>query len=144
MRSWEWRMAVGAVMMLVGSGSVPASALGSSDSLSARLTAREVAVSLRYANVHPPLSPRDRWWAMDKAKHVGGSALWTLASQYVLVAKVGASEKTALPWSVASGIAIGLAKEGYDWRLGPTRHFSMKDLVADGVGIALAVGIILI
>ena len=92
----------------------------------------------------PAPARADRWWAMDKAKHVGGSMLWTLSTQYVLVSKADASEPQALPWSVASGAAVGLAKEVYDKHRGPTGHFSRKDLVADGVGIVLAVGVILL
>lgn len=122
------------------------------DSLSARtasaqdLSAHAIAFTLRYSRMPvphaSPLQPRDRWLAMDKAKHVGGSLLWTLSTQYVLVAKADLSEPHALPWSVVSGAAVGLAKEAYDARYGPTRTFGRKDLVADAVGIALAVGVI--
>jgi len=79
---------------------------------------------------------------MDKAKHVGGSFLWTLSTQYVLTDKAGWSDGDALPASVASGVAIGLAKEVYDRTAGPTRYFSKKDLVADALGILLATGVI--
>jgi hypothetical protein len=77
-------------------------------------------------------------------KHVVVSATWTLSTQYVLVAKSGWDEGDALPVSLASGAAVGLAKELYDWRLGPTGHFSRKDLVADALGLALATAVILL
>jgi uncharacterized protein YfiM (DUF2279 family) len=107
-----------------------------------RLTAQAIAFTLRYDRAATDAVPRDRWWAMDKAKHLGGSFLWTLSTQYVLVSKADVSELRALPWSVASGAAIGVAKEAYDWRRGPTRHFSWKDLAADALGVALAAGLI--
>lgn len=92
----------------------------------------------------PHDGPHDRWWARDKAKHLVGSALWTLSTQYVLVAKADWSEGDALPVSIASGVAVGLAKEVYDRQTPPAYHFSTKDLAADAAGIALAVGIILL
>jgi uncharacterized protein YfiM (DUF2279 family) len=92
----------------------------------------------------PADAPRDRWLAEDKAKHLVVSATWTLATQYVLVAKAGWRERDALPASLASGAAVGLAKELYDGRAGPTGHFSRKDLVADALGLALAAGVILL
>ena len=36
-----------------------------------------------------------------------------------------------------------LAKEYYDWRIGPTGYFSRRDLIADATGILLATGLIL-
>jgi hypothetical protein len=86
--------------------------------------------------------PADRWWALDKAKHVTFSFLWTLSAQYVLVDKAGWSDGTALPVAAGSGAAVGLSKEWFDWRYGPTRRFSSRDLVADAAGILLAVGVI--
>lgn len=90
----------------------------------------------------PP--PRDRWIAMDKAKHLGGSALLTLSAQYVLVVKSGWTRDDALPLSVGTAASIGLAKELYDRYAGPTRFFSTKDLVADALGIALGVLVIMV
>jgi uncharacterized protein YfiM (DUF2279 family) len=84
---------------------------------------------------------RDRWWARDKARHVVFSGLWTLSAQYVLVQKAGWSDDDALPVSVASSATVGLAKELYDAsRIGG--QASGKDLVANAVGIGLAVGVI--
>jgi len=90
------------------------------------------------------LTPADRWWAQDKAKHVAFSFLWTLSAQYVLVDKAGWSNRAALPVAAGSSAAVGLSKEVFDWTIGPTRRFSTRDLVADAVGIALAVGVIVL
>ena len=86
----------------------------------------------------------DPWLAFDKVQHLTFSFLWTLGSQYALVNKVDVSEGGALPVSIASSAAVGLAKEYYDWRRGPRRVFSRRDLVADADGIILATGIILL
>ena len=88
--------------------------------------------------------PADPWLAFDKVQHFTFSFLWTLGSQYTFVNKWGLSEEGALPLSITSGAAIGLAKEFYDWRVKPSRYFSRRDLVADGLGIALAVGWVLL
>ena len=113
---------------------------GSPDSL----TAAAIAVELRYGSPPPPPSPpRDRWLARDKVQHVVFSGLWTLSTQYVLVNKAGWTEADALPASVASGATVGILKELYDAsRL--TGRASGKDLVADAVGIGLAVGVIVL
>lgn len=105
------------------------------------LTAATVAFSLRYPSMAPSGATPDPWLGRDKAKHVVGSALWTLSTQYILVNKVGWTESDGLPASIASGAAIGITKELYDAsRTG--RVASARDLVADALGIGLAVGII--
>jgi len=87
----------------------------------------------------PP--PRDRWWARDKARHVVFSGLWTLSAQYVLVQKADWSTGDALPVAIATSATVGLGKELYDAsRIGG--RASGKDLVANAVGIGLAVGVI--
>jgi uncharacterized protein YfiM (DUF2279 family) len=87
---------------------------------------------------------RDQWWARDKAKHVAFSFFATLSAQYVLVNKAGWAESDALPASAGVTVSLGLAKEVYDWRWGDTQHFSARDLVADGIGLVLAVGVIVL
>lgn len=86
----------------------------------------------------------DPWLAFDKAQHLAFSFLWTLGSQYALVNKASLSEGSALPVSVGVSATVGLAKEYYDWRIGPRRFFSRRDLAADAVGILLATGFILL
>jgi uncharacterized protein YfiM (DUF2279 family) len=106
-------------------------------------TAAEVAFHLRYDAPSPGAPPRDRWIAQDKATHVVVSGLWTLSAQYVLVNKAGWAEGDALPVSVASAAVVGGAKELYD-ATRPAGTASGKDLVADAVGIGLAVGVIVL
>lgn len=109
-------------------------------SLSAlRLCCPRRAAFVRPVVLAPP--PRDRWLARDKARHVVVSGLWTLSTQYVLVNNADWTEADALPVSVASGATAGLAKELYDASR-PAGRASAKDLVANAVGIALAVGVI--
>lgn len=86
---------------------------------------------------------RDPWLGFDKVQHVTFSFLWTLSSQYAFVNKFSISEGRALPLSLASGASIGLTKEWYDRRYG-SGLFSVRDLVADAVGLALAAGVILL
>lgn len=109
------------------------------------LQAADVAFHFRYAAPLPPAGPppRDRWIARDKARHVVFSGLWTVSSQYVLVNKADWAERDALPLSIASSVTVGLAKELYDGSR-PTGIISGKDLVADAVGISVAVGLILL
>jgi VanZ family protein len=87
-------------------------------------------------------APTDRWWAQDKAQHVAFSGLWTLSTQYVLVQKAGWGERSALPVAAGTAAAVGGLKEVYD-ATRPQRDASGKDLVANAVGIGLAVGLIL-
>ena len=88
--------------------------------------------------------PTDRWLGFDKAQHAAFSFLWTLSSQYTLVNKFDVSERGALPFSVGSGMVLGLSKELYDASTAPRNFFSYRDLVADAFGIALALGLILL
>lgn len=144
-RNW-WRFSTigGLVLVAVLHACPPALAQESHPPPTDSLTAADVAFMLRYQVPASPEAPSaDRWIALDKAKHLGGSALWTLSTQYVLVNKAGWSEETALPASVASGAAAGLAKELYD-RSRPSEDASGRDLVADAVGIGLAAGLILL
>lgn len=87
---------------------------------------------------------KDPWLAFDKVQHLAFSFLWTLGSQYALVNKAGMSERAALPVSAGASAAVGFAKEYYDWRIGPHRYFSRRDLAADAVGILLAAGFVLL
>ena len=93
-----------------------------------------------------PLDPHaeDPWLGFDKAQHLAFSFLWTLGTQYVAVNKGHLSEAQALPLSIGTSAAVGVSKEVYDLHSGPPNVFSYRDLVADGVGILLAVGLILL
>lgn len=154
-RPVQWGVLILVVVALAGSTESRGARLGPVDCPGVERGALPPTLSgLRLALRFPPCrspsrSPRaarpskDEWIARDKAKHVVFSGLWTLSSQYVLVRKADWSEGDALPVSIASSAAVGVAKEFYDASR-PTGTISGKDLVADGVGIGLAVGIILL
>lgn len=143
-----------AVLLLLSAALVPDPARAEDDTPS--LDEQAVVFALQYgpvAVVEPSATgraasrmrqPRDEWWAPDKAKHLVVSTLWTLSTQYVLVAKAAWSERDALPASIASAATVGLAKEIYDRRIGPTAYFSWKDLVADAAGIGIGAVVILL
>ena len=83
----------------------------------------------------------DKWLAYDKVQHFTFSFLWTLSSQYVLVNNMNMYEQDALPCSVVSSLSTGIIKETYDMKQ-PNGYFSNKDIVANTLGILLAVMII--
>lgn len=89
-------------------------------------------------------TPRDDWFGRDKALHAGFSFLFALSSQYVLTSKLDASDDGALPVTAGVTLSLGLAKEVADSRRRVNPLFSVRDLTADAVGVALAVGVILL
>jgi len=107
--------------------------------------------ALRAALVRPvkgwaaPTDDRvDPWFSFDKVQHFTFSFLFTVGWQYGFENKLDWSRNDALPASIGATLAIGLAKELYDWRLGPRRFFSYRDMVANSAGILLATGFILL
>jgi hypothetical protein len=128
------------VLLLAPVARADASAAPHTDSL----TAAAVAFELRYGTGESPSPPAPaprRGIGADKVKHVFATGLWTLSTQYVLVNKAGWTEADALPASIASGATVGILKELYD-ASSHTGEASVGDLVADAVGIGLAVGVI--
>ncbi len=87
------------------------------------------------------LNTPHRTIGFDKIQHAAVSCLLTLSSQYVLVNKSNMDEDKALSYSISSSALIGLSKELNDLNR-KDGHFSWGDLLADGVGIAIAVLII--
>jgi len=83
----------------------------------------------------------DKWLAFDKVQHFTFSFLWTLSSQYVLLNNMNMYEQDALRYSVVSSLSAGIMKETYDMKQ-PNGYFSNKDMVANALGILLAVMII--
>ncbi len=77
----------------------------------------------------------------DKIQHAAVSCLLTLSSQYVMENKSGLDENKALSYSISSAVLVGLTKELNDQQ---TRKipFDWGDMIANGVGIAIAVLII--
>ena len=86
----------------------------------------------------------DPWFGRDKVLHAGFSFLTTLSAQYVLQAKLEASRDEALPVAAGVTLGLGVAKEVADSRRPINPLFSTRDIVADAVGVALAVGLILL
>ena len=149
-RPWPWVLAI--VLLGMSAPPVDASDPGvscteppgpSSATLPPTLTALRVEILVPRRPVPRRPSSRDRWWARDKARHVVFSGLWTLSTQYVLVRKADWSEGDALPVSMAASGTVGIAKELYDASRSEGRA-SGKDLVANAVGIGLAVGVIVL
>ena len=87
------------------------------------------------------LNTPKRSTGFDKIQHAAVSCLLTLSSQYVMVNKSGFNERKALSYSVSSSALIGLSKELNDWQT-KERPFDWGDLIADGVGIVIAIFII--
>jgi len=77
----------------------------------------------------------------DKIQHLAFSCLWTLSNQYVLENKSGFSEQKALSYSVSSSALLGIAKELNDVQT-KEMLFDWADMIANAIGIAIAVIII--
>ena len=77
----------------------------------------------------------------DKVQHVAFGCLWTLSSQYILENKSGFGEDKALSYAVGSTVSLGLAKELNDSQT-RKKSFDWGDMLANGIGIAVAILII--
>jgi len=77
----------------------------------------------------------------DKIQHIAVSCMLTLSSQYIMEDKSGFDKNKALSYSISSAALVGLTKELNDKQ---TRNipFDWGDMIANGVGIAIAVLII--
>ncbi len=84
-------------------------------------------------------APKDEWIAIDKLQHFGYSLLISLGCQYVLVNKLNYKDKKALPISSIISFSAGLAKEIQDKK---SSFFSKKDMVANFIGISMAIVVI--
>ena len=84
---------------------------------------------------------RDNWFAIDKVQHFSYSCLITFGCQYILVNKLKNTENNSLPISSTLSFGAGLLKELNDFK-GKNGYFSLKDMVANSVGIAVAAIII--
>lgn len=87
------------------------------------------------------LTAKHKTIGFDKIQHAAFSCLWTLGSHYVLVNKSDFDEHKALSYSVSSSALIGITKELNDLNR-KDGHFSWGDIIANGVGIVIAVFII--
>ena len=83
----------------------------------------------------------DEWFAIDKVQHFMYSTFVSFGTQYVIVNKIQMNENEALPLSSLLSFSAGLLKEINDNR-SKNGFFSMKDMVANSLGIVFA-GIII-
>lgn len=80
----------------------------------------------------------DKWFARDKAEHLGVSAFLSGVSCSVFRDFYNNRERSSVYFSAALTFTLGLGKEFYD-RGSPQGKFSYKDLVADILGITLGI-----
>lgn len=73
----------------------------------------------------------------DKAKHAAGSFI-IFTSAYTLTDDFG--DRRAAVSAGGATVSLGLLKELYDWKT--KGRFSWRDLLWDGVGLALGMGAI--
>ena len=78
---------------------------------------------------------QDSWFGSDKARHVWMSYV-TTAFTFAAVYSIEDDTDLALTVAVPVGALVGIGKETFDRRRG--ERFSLKDLVADAVGVAAA------
>jgi len=83
---------------------------------------------------------QDDWLTSDKAFHFASSAFITAGGFYVLHQEQDVERDKSLLISAGVSLAIGIGKEIYD-RKNPKHVASWKDLVADilGIGVALLI-----
>lgn len=93
------------------------------------------------SDVKLALRANDPWLGKDKADHLMLSSALTAAQYYALHREAEMSSRRSLQAAVISTAAIGIAKEIYD-ATARKRFASKKDLIADVLGIALAVIVI--
>ncbi len=83
----------------------------------------------------------DPWLGFDKVQHFSFSCLITLSSQYMLVNKYKMEEKEAVYISAPLSLLVGISKEIGDKKK-PKGFFSRRDLLADLLGIGVAMFLI--
>ncbi len=81
---------------------------------------------------------KDAWISKDKADHLLASAFLAGAQYYALRRELDWSHERSVNVAISSTLAIGLGKEVYD-HVSRRGTPSVKDMVADVLGIAVAV-----
>ena len=99
-----------------------------------RLPAGEMCRGAAVVHTSPPSAPRDRFVAEDKSKHAAMSFALS-AFGYAGARTIGISHDSGVVLASAGAFAIGVAKEINDRRTG--RDFSLRDLVADALGVGI-------
>jgi len=88
-------------------------------------------------SLNKKLAITDNWLSEDKAFHLASSAFITAGGFYFLHQEQDVEREKSLLISAGVSLAIGIGKEIYD-RGKPKHVASWKDLVADVVGIGVA------
>ena len=84
---------------------------------------------------------KDSWVGIDKIQHIMYSKFISLGMQYILVNKMQFSENNALPISITSSFFAGFSKEIIDGK-SSKNIFSTKDMVANSLGLLIAIFVI--
>jgi uncharacterized protein YfiM (DUF2279 family) len=94
---------------------------------------------LTFSGALPAPAPPDRWFGEDKVQHfMAAFAITNLT--YGTARLVGLERGAAL---ATAGVAAGAAGVGKELRdLSTSGHFSMKDLVWDGAGLAAGLTVV--
>lgn len=123
-------------MLGLGAAAAPASAqrASSADTLAAFGTASARPQAFRWAR--PEGNP---WVGADKLQHATMSALVVAGTHALLVQRLGASRRSALPVAIAVGVQVGVTKEVVDGLSRTGSGFSVYDLVWDAAGIGAGV-----
>jgi uncharacterized protein YfiM (DUF2279 family) len=82
----------------------------------------------------------DKWFARDKAEHLGVSAFLSGVSYSAFRDFYYNKKESSIYFSTCLTFSVGLGKELYDQKT-PQGRFSCKDLVADILGIGLGLWI---
>jgi uncharacterized protein YfiM (DUF2279 family) len=90
--------------------------------------------------INQPLVPvrKDPWLGMDKLKHFSSAFMFTTTGYYIQYKIVQLNSDQSIVNSGLITISLGLGKEISDVYK-PGGFFSVRDLLADSAGIALAV-----
>ena len=84
---------------------------------------------------------KDRWFGKDKADHLCASAFLYGFGYYVAMKELDAHQLNAKKGAAAFSLSLGLVKELYDWK-SQKGMFSVKDMIADVIGIGIGMVII--
>ena len=94
-----------------------------------------------FMNNHPTIrwqAAGDRWWAVDKYRHLIASAFLLGLSYNVARCEGGLKRPQAIYLGCSFSLSLGIAKEWRDAHQ-PGNYASLKDLVADIFGIGLGI-----
>lgn len=97
---------------------------------------RDTLAAKKRTNILPEIE--DKWLARDKALHLGASAAIVGLAYHSYHCQLGHSETDSRVLAISLSAVCGIGKELWDVKKSP-RGLSWKDLVADGIGVAIGV-----